>query len=85
MPACSISVTAVMSPNIEEHVLAICMSHCHVSWAPVTTAWHVLGLWMEGRPATVEGSCEYIEQAAAYKQQGVVLQLGGGGGLGCKK
>jgi hypothetical protein len=28
---------------------------------PVTTAWRVLGLRMEERPAAMEGSCEYIE------------------------
>jgi hypothetical protein len=27
----------------------------------VTTAWHVLGLQMEGQPPAMEGSCEYIE------------------------
>jgi hypothetical protein len=28
---------------------------------PVTTAWQVLGLRMEGRPPAMEGNCEYIE------------------------
>jgi hypothetical protein len=27
----------------------------------VTTAWHVLGLQMEGWPPVMEGSCGYIE------------------------
>jgi hypothetical protein len=44
---------------------------------PVPTAGRVLGLRMEERPPAMEVSCEYIEQAAADKQQGVVLQLGG--------
>jgi hypothetical protein len=44
---------------------------------PVTTAWRVLGLRMEERPLAVEVSRECIEQAAADKRQGVVLQLGG--------
>jgi hypothetical protein len=26
-----------------------------------TTAWHVLGLRMEGLPTVMEGSCEYTE------------------------
>jgi hypothetical protein len=43
----------------------------------VTTACRVLGLQMEERPLAMEGSCEYIKQAAADKRQGVVLQLGG--------
>jgi len=43
----------------------------------VTTAWHVLRLWMEGRPLDAEGSCKYIEQAVTDSQQGVVFQLGG--------
>jgi hypothetical protein len=45
----------------------------HVRWVPVTTAWSVLGLRMEERPPAMEGSCEYIKQAAADKRQGVVL------------
>jgi hypothetical protein len=32
-----------------------------VMWVPVTTAWSVLGLRMEGRPPDVEGSCECTE------------------------
>jgi hypothetical protein len=43
---------------------------------PVPTAWRVLGLRMEERPPAMEVSCEYIEWAAADRQQGVVLQLG---------
>jgi hypothetical protein len=27
----------------------------------VTTAWHVLRLWMEGQPPALECSCKYIE------------------------
>jgi hypothetical protein len=38
----------------------------------VITAWHALGLRMEGLPSAMEGSSEYID-----KRQGVVLQLGG--------
>jgi uncharacterized cysteine cluster protein YcgN (CxxCxxCC family) len=49
----------------------------HVRWVPVTTAWRVLGLRMEEQPPAVEGSCEYIEKAAAVKRQGVVIQHGG--------
>ena len=30
-------------------------------WVPVTTAWRVLRLRMEERPADMEGSCEYME------------------------
>jgi hypothetical protein len=30
-------------------------------WVPVTTAWRVLRLWLEERPADMEGSREYIE------------------------
>jgi hypothetical protein len=45
--------------------------------SPVATAWRVLGLRMERRPAAAQGSCEYIEQAAADKRKGVVLQLRG--------
>ena len=30
-------------------------------WVPVTTAWRVLRLRMEERPADMEGSCECIE------------------------
>jgi hypothetical protein len=41
----------------------------HVRWVSVPTAWRVLGLRTEERPAAVEGSCEYIEQAAADKWQ----------------
>jgi hypothetical protein len=33
-----------------------------------------------GTASYMEGSCEYIEQAVADSRQGVVLQLGGGGG-----
>jgi hypothetical protein len=36
----------------------------HVVWVPVTTAWHVLRLQMDENPSDMEGSCEYIEQAA---------------------
>jgi hypothetical protein len=43
---------------------------------PVPTAWRVLGLRMEERPPAMEVSCEYIEVAAADRQQGVVLQIG---------
>jgi hypothetical protein len=32
---------------------------------------------MEETPSSLEGSCEYIEQAVADSRQGVVLQLGG--------
>jgi hypothetical protein len=42
-------------------------------WVPVTTAWRVLRLWMEERPADMEGSCEHIEQADVDSRQGVVL------------
>ena len=38
-------------------------------WVPVTTAWRVLRL-------RVEGSCEYIEYANEDCRQGVFLQLG---------
>jgi len=31
----------------------------------------------EGMASNMEGSCEYIEQAVEYSQQGVVLQHGG--------
>jgi hypothetical protein len=44
---------------------------------PVTIAWRILGLRMEERPPAMEGSWEYIEQAAADKRQWMVLQLGG--------
>jgi len=40
----------------------------------VTAAWHVLRLWMEGRPPDMEGSCEYIWNKDGW--QGVALQLG---------
>jgi hypothetical protein len=33
----------------------------HDKWVPVTTAWRVLRLRMEKRPADMEGSCEYFE------------------------
>jgi hypothetical protein len=45
---------------------------------PVPTAWRVLGLQMEERPPAMEGSCEYIEKAAADKRKGVVSSLGVG-------
>jgi hypothetical protein len=35
------------------------------NWLPVTTAWHVLRLWMEERPPGMKGSYEYIEEAVA--------------------
>jgi hypothetical protein len=44
---------------------------------PVPTAWPVFGLRMEERPPAMEVSCECIEYAAADRQQGMVLQLGG--------
>jgi hypothetical protein len=44
---------------------------------PVPTAWRVLVLLMEERPPAMVVSCEYIEKAAAERQQGMVLQLGG--------
>jgi hypothetical protein len=31
---------------------------CHVRWAPVTTAWHVLRLQMEKQTPAMEISCE---------------------------
>jgi len=43
----------------------------------VTKAWRVLIMWMDGSPPDTEGSCEYIEQAAADSRLGMVLQLGG--------
>jgi hypothetical protein len=33
----------------------------HVRWVPVTMAWRVLRLPIEGNPAGTEGSYEYIE------------------------
>jgi hypothetical protein len=53
------------------------LSEYRVRWVPVTTAWRVLGLRMEERPPAMEVSCEYIEQAAVDKRQGVDIQLGG--------
>jgi len=46
-------------------------------WAPVTTAWRVLRLRMEERPAGMEGSGEYIERTVTDSRQGVVLHPGG--------
>jgi hypothetical protein len=37
----------------------------------------VLGLRIEGRPRTTDGSCEYTKQAATNNRQGVILQLWG--------
>ena len=31
------------------------------NWAPVTTAWHIIGLRMEERPPIWKSSCDYIE------------------------
>jgi hypothetical protein len=50
---------------------------CRDKWVPVTTAWRVLRLRMEERPADMEVSCKYTEKAVADSRQGVVLQLGG--------
>jgi hypothetical protein len=36
---------------------------------------------MEERPAVMEGSCEYIEQAVTDSRKGVVLQFGVGRGV----
>jgi hypothetical protein len=49
----------------------------HVRWVPVPTVWRVLRVRMEERPPVMEVSCEYTEEAAANKRQGVVFQLGG--------
>ena len=46
-------------------------------WVSITTAWRVLRLRMEERPADIELSCEYIEEAVADSRQGVVLQVVG--------
>jgi hypothetical protein len=48
-----------------------------IGGVPVPTAWSVLEMRMEERPPAMEVSCEYIEKAAADRQQEVVLQLGG--------
>jgi hypothetical protein len=48
----------------------------HIRWAPVATAWLVLGFRMEERPQAMEGSYEYVKETGAEKLQGVVLQLG---------
>jgi hypothetical protein len=46
-----------ITASIKVSVFSICM----LGGAPVTTAWRVLGLRMEGRPPDMEGSCEYTE------------------------
>jgi hypothetical protein len=46
-----------------------------IFYGHVRCAWGVLGLRMEERPPALEGSCEYLEIAAADKLQAVVLQL----------
>jgi hypothetical protein len=33
----------------------------HDKWVPITTAWHILKLQMEGWPPDMEGGCKYIE------------------------
>ena len=62
-------------------VACLAVPHCftlsHDKWAPVTTAWRVLGLRMKERSPVWEGSCEYIEQAVADSRQEVVIQVGG--------
>jgi hypothetical protein len=36
----------------------------------VTTAWHVLGLWMEGQPPAVEGGCKYMIKQIGQSTKG---------------
>jgi hypothetical protein len=42
----------------------------HDRLGSVTTAWCALRLRMEERPPAMEGSCEYIEEAAATNDKG---------------
>jgi hypothetical protein len=37
------------------HVLFLFL-FLHVMWDPITTTWHIVGLWVQD----TEGSCEYI-------------------------
>jgi hypothetical protein len=42
-------------------IVSVCVGVVYVRRFPVTTAGCVFGLRVGGRPAAVEGSCEYIE------------------------
>jgi hypothetical protein len=41
--------------------LLTCMGDHRGKWVPVSTAWRILGIWMEERLPVWKGSCEYIE------------------------
>jgi hypothetical protein len=50
--------------SLHFHLLNLKLQKCVITMLGgplVTTAWCVLGLWMEGQPPDMEGSCEYIE------------------------
>jgi hypothetical protein len=50
----------------------------YVRWVPLSPQNGAsTGCGWKGRRPAMEGSCAYIEKAAAYQRQGVVLQLGG--------
>jgi hypothetical protein len=48
---------------------------------PVTTAWRVLGWWMEGRPLDMEGTHEYTEKAVRLTTRSDIPGCGLRGGL----
>jgi hypothetical protein len=56
-----------------KHLLLGVFNSAMLGGFTVTMAWRVLRLRMDERPPAMEGSCEYIEQAATGKRQGVAL------------